>query len=256
MFRKYNLNSLIQKQNNDILISSREISEITNKQHQHIKRDIEVALKEDASNFGHIYFDSINRKQSEYLLPKNIALGIVSGYSFDLRMKIINRLEQLEKLNQPFQIPQNFYEALLLAANLEEQNQTLLLENKKQSQFITNVVHSHNTYTATQIAKDFDISAKLFNKILLESGVIYKNNGTYILSSRYQNYNLTEIKETEPNKDNKTFLSLRWTSKGKNWLKNNFEKALHKCDEKTFNEYNMQILSNLPQIPNTRIKRF
>lgn len=248
---------IIKKENIDIIaISSRDIAEITDKQHQHIKRDIEIALKEDASKFGHIYLDTMNRKQTEYILPKNIALGIVSGYSFDLRMKIINRLEELEKQNKNFQIPQTFHEALLLAADLEKQNQTLKIENKKQSQFITNVVHSHNSYTATQIAKDFNISAKLLNKILSESGVIYKNNGTYVLSSKYQGHNLTEIKETEPNKDNKTFLSLRWTSIGKNWLKNNFEKALHRCDEKTFNEYNMQILSNLPQIPNSRVKRF
>lgn len=243
-------------QNNDILISSREIAEITNKRHDNIIRDIESQLKNDALKFEGNYLDNLNRNKKQYLLPKNIALGIVSGYSFELRMKIINRLEELEKQNKNFQIPQTFHEALLLAADLEKQNETLKLENKKQSQFISNVVHSNNTYTATQVAKDFNISAKLFNKILLESGVIYKNNGTYILTSRYQNYGLTEIKESEPNKDNKTFLSLRWTSKGKNWLKNNFEKALHKCSEESFNEYNIQILSNLPKIPNSRIKRF
>lgn len=243
-------------QNNDILISSREIAEITNKRHDNIIRDIESQLKNDALKFEGNYLDNLNRNKKQYLLPKNIALGIVSGYSFELRMKIINRLEELEKQNKNFQVPQTFHEALLLAADLEKQNQTLKIENKKQSQFIANVVHSENSYTATQVAKDFNISAKLFNKILLESGVIYKNNGTYVLSSKYQGHNLTEIKETEPNKDNKTFLSLRWTSIGKNWLKNNFEKALHRCDEKTFNEYNMQILSNLPTIPNTRNKRF
>lgn len=243
-------------QNNDILISSREIAEITNKRHDNIIRDIESQLKNDALKFEGNYLDNLNRNKKQYLLPKNIALGIVSGYSFELRMKIINRLEELEKQNKNFQVPQTFHEALLLAADLEKQNQTLKIENKKQSQFIANVVHSENSYTATQVAKDFNISAKLFNKILLESGVIYKNNGTYVLSSKYQGHNLTEIKETEPNKDNKTFLSLRWTSIGKNWLKNNFEKALHRCEESTFNEYNMQILSNLPQIPNSRNKRF
>jgi anti-repressor protein len=162
---------------------------------------------------------------------------------------------EVEKQNS-FQVPQNFHEALLLAADLEKQNQTLLIENKKQSQFITNVVHNNNTYTATQVAKDLNISAKLFNKILVEAGVIFFNNGTYALVSRYQNHGLTELKESEPNRDNKTYLSLRWTSKGKNWIKNNFEKALHKCSEQSFNDYNMQILSNLPSIPNSRIKRF
>lgn len=55
---------------------------------------------------------------------------------------------EVEKQNQ-FKVPQTFHEALLLAADLEQQNQTLQLENKKKSQFISNVVHSENSYTAT-----------------------------------------------------------------------------------------------------------
>lgn len=102
----------IEKDNNIISITSRQIAEITNKKHSHIKRDIEVALKEDVSKFGRIYFDSMSRKQTEYLLPKNIALGIVSGYSFDLRMKIINRLEELENQKKTLALPQNYIEAL------------------------------------------------------------------------------------------------------------------------------------------------
>ncbi len=78
-------------------ISSREIAELTGKEHRNVKRDIENALGKDALKFEHIYLDSMNRQQTEYILPKNIALGIVSGYSFDLRMKIINRLDELEQ---------------------------------------------------------------------------------------------------------------------------------------------------------------
>lgn len=155
---------------------------------------------------------------------------------------------EVEKQNQ-FKVPQTFHEALLLAADLEKQNQTLLLENRKKSEFISNVVHSENSYTATQVAKDLNISAKLFNKILIEAGVLYFNNGTYVLTSRYQSFKLTTIKETTPNAENKTFLSLRWTVAGKNWIINNWSKALQKCTRETFDEYNMQVLKNIPSIP-------
>lgn len=251
------MNSLIQQSQATGVITLKEITDLIDVQHSKAMLKVEQLSKEPS--FGEVSkFDTFNLnnvKVETYLLNKKQAIAIGAKLNNSLLMKVIDRLEELEKQNT-FKVPQTFHEALLLAADLEQKNQTLLLENKKQSQFITNVVHSHNTYTATQIAKDFNISAKLFNKILLESGVIFKNNGTYVLSSKYQGHNLIEIKETEPNKDNKTFLSLRWTSIGKNWLKNNFEKALHRCDEKTFNEYNMQILSNLPQIPNSRNKRF
>lgn len=101
------VNQEIVPQFNETTITSRDIASLTNKDHKHVKRDIETALGKDATRFGRIYKDSMNRDQSEYVLPKNIALGIVSGYSFELRMKIINRLEELEasKTVPQFQLP-------------------------------------------------------------------------------------------------------------------------------------------------------
>lgn len=249
--------SINNQNKNDGVITLKEITDLINVQHSKAMLKVEQLSKEPS--FGEVSkFDTFNLnnvKVETYLLTKKQAIAVGAKLNNSLLMKVIDRLEELEKQNQ-FKVPQTFHEALLLAADLEKQNQTLQIENKKQSQFISNVVHSNNTYTATQVAKDFNISAKLFNKILLEAGVLFRNNGTYALTSRYQNYGLTEIKETEPNQDDKTFLSLRWTSKGKNWLKNNFEKALHKCSEDSFNEYNRQILSNLPTIPSSRNRRF
>lgn len=83
-----------------LTMSSREIAELTGKQHQHVKRDIEKMLKdiglEDASKFGHIYLDERNRKQTEFRLPKDLTLTLITGYRADLRYKIVKRLEELE----------------------------------------------------------------------------------------------------------------------------------------------------------------
>lgn len=249
------MNFLIQNQNNGV-ITLKEITDILEVRHDKAKLKVDELIKEP--DFGEVSkmdtFNLNNVKVQTYLLTKKQAIIVGAKLNNSLLIKLVNKLEEIESKNKPLELSRK--DLALMVIKAEEEKELLLIENKKQSQFITNVVHSHNSYTATQIAKDFNISAKLLNKILSESGVIYKNNGTYVLSSKYQGHNLAEIKETEPNKDNKTFLSLRWTSIGKNWLKNNFEKALHRCDEKTFNEYNIQILSNLPTIPNTRNKRF
>jgi phage antirepressor YoqD-like protein len=119
------VNQEIVPQFNETTITSRDIASLTNKQHIHVKRDIETALGKDVSKFGCIYKDSMNRDQVEYVLPKNIALGIVSGYSFELRMKIINRLDELENEKIPsrhYQLPETFAEALRLAADLSDEN--------------------------------------------------------------------------------------------------------------------------------------
>lgn len=82
-----------------ITMSSREIADLTSKQHQHVKRDIEkmlTELGEDASNFGHIYFDSMNRKQTEYLLDRELTETLLLGYSAALRRRVLRRLRELE----------------------------------------------------------------------------------------------------------------------------------------------------------------
>lgn len=91
--------------NNPLMMSSREIAALTGKQHQHVKRDIEkmlVELSEDASNFGRIYLDSMNREQTEYLLDKELTETLLTGYSAALRRRVIRRWRELEGGAQPF----------------------------------------------------------------------------------------------------------------------------------------------------------
>ena len=82
-----------------VTMSSREIADLTGKQHQHIKRDIESMLADlgkDASSFGRIYQDILNRQQTEYALPKRECLILVSGYDVVMRARIIDRWLELE----------------------------------------------------------------------------------------------------------------------------------------------------------------
>ena len=80
-------------------MSSREIAELTGKEHGHVKRDIEQmlkALEKDVSTFGCIYLDSVGRKQTEYRLDRELTQTLITGYSIPLRHKVIQRLNELE----------------------------------------------------------------------------------------------------------------------------------------------------------------
>ena len=54
-------------------MTSLEIAKLTGKQPMHVNRDISNLLKAlglDASKFGCIYLDSMNRKQKQFELPR------------------------------------------------------------------------------------------------------------------------------------------------------------------------------------------
>ena len=58
-------------------------------------------LNLDVLTFQHIYLDSMNREQTEYLLDKETCLCLVAGYNAKLRMAIIKRWQQLEQATPP-----------------------------------------------------------------------------------------------------------------------------------------------------------
>lgn len=108
-----------------LTMTSREIAEMTGKEHKHVRRDIEAMLSdvgEDRSKFGHIFLDAYGRKQPEYRLPKNLTLNLIAGYRADIRLKIIDRWIELEAANATpaFRVPVNLKEALKLALEQQE----------------------------------------------------------------------------------------------------------------------------------------
>lgn len=81
-------------------MSSREIANLTVKEHKNVCRDIRNILEElkiDVLRFERTYQDSQNRQQTEFLLPKRETLILTSGYSVVQRTRIIDRWLELEE---------------------------------------------------------------------------------------------------------------------------------------------------------------
>lgn len=86
-----------------LTMSSREIAELTGKEHKNVKRDIITMLNNleiDAISFEHTYLDSQNRQQTEFNLNKELTLTLVAGYNVKLRLAIIKRWQELEQKEQ------------------------------------------------------------------------------------------------------------------------------------------------------------
>ena len=110
-------------------MSSREIAEVTEKGHRHVCRDIRKMLMDigiEAEGYAQDWTDPQNGvTYREFLLPKDLTLNLIAGYRADLRLKIIRRWMELEgEAAQPAPtpaVPKTFREALLLAADQQEQ---------------------------------------------------------------------------------------------------------------------------------------
>lgn len=120
-------------------MTSLEIAELTGKVHKNVMRDIEKLINElgDELKIEPIsYIDKMNRKQKIYKLDRESTLLLTSGYSAQLRLKIIRRLDELEtgKVTPPQAqpttpvVPQNLPDALRLAATLAEEKEALAHE--------------------------------------------------------------------------------------------------------------------------------
>ena len=88
-------------------MSSRVIADLTEKRHDHVKRDVENMLGQlglDIPKFGGIYFDAQNRQQTEYLLDEELTMTLVTGYNVVLRNRVIKRWKELEN-QSPVNLP-------------------------------------------------------------------------------------------------------------------------------------------------------
>ena len=106
-------------------MSSRDIAELTGKDHKHVIRDIDRMIEDlrtDGPNVDHELLQGVIKTTdsrgytAEIRLPKDLTLTLIAGYRADLRLRIIRRWMELEdgRTAAPpaHALPQTFVEAL------------------------------------------------------------------------------------------------------------------------------------------------
>lgn len=168
---------------NTVTMSSREVADLTGKQHHHVVRDIKHNLAElnlDASKFGCIYLDASNRKQTEYLLPPDLVMTLLTGYSIPLRHRVVTRLQELENVSRHASIPQSLPEALRLAADLADQNgelQRLVSDQAPKVAAIKRLAAAGGAICITDAAKQLGVAPSRLFAWLEQHRWIFRRHG-------------------------------------------------------------------------------
>jgi len=169
-------------------MSSLQIAEITGKSHTNVLRDIESILEQaeiDLIKFESIYPDTYGRNQKCYILPRRECDLVVSGYSVKYRLAIIDRWHELEASQEKpaFHLPKTFSEALRLSAELAEQNESLLLENKvlaPKAAGLDRIAGTDGSMTITESAKALGVPPRQLFTWLEDNKWIYKRGAEWL----------------------------------------------------------------------------
>jgi phage regulator Rha-like protein len=118
-----------------ISMTSREIAELTGKQHKHVLRDIDKMLEEIGPDLGQgfktsTYTDDSGREYRQFILDRDSSYCLVAGYDANSRMRIIKRWQELENSLAPA-LPQDYPAALRALA--DETEARMLLEGKNRA---------------------------------------------------------------------------------------------------------------------------
>ncbi|MES3641532.1 phage regulatory protein/antirepressor Ant [Staphylococcus saprophyticus] len=221
----------IQIENNNELgpvVSSRTVAEELERQHQHVKRDLEKILMSpnvDTLIIPSQYKDSRGRTQNEYLLTKDgftLYMFNIQGHN-NFKMAYINKFNEMENALQN-KLPGSYKEAVAQLLENLERNEELQLENSIQKQQIGElkpkatyydlVLQNKSLLSVSKIAKDYGMSARALNTLLHDLGIQYKQGDIWLLYAKYQDKGYTQT-STYALDEEHSKVSTKWTQQGR-----------------------------------------
>ena len=165
-------------------MTSREIAELTGKEHKNVLVDIRKMLEDldlSSADFSAQYKDSTGRTLPCFNLPKRETMILVSGYSIPMRARIIDRWQELEG-TAPKPVELSRMDILKLAMESEEARikaEAQLAIAAPKAQFHDAVSEAINCQSVQEIAKVLGTGPNRLFKFLREEGLLMRDNLPY-----------------------------------------------------------------------------
>lgn len=210
----------------ELFVSSIVIAENVDYEHESISRLISTYLKEfcelrptDLKSDG-VFGTSSFRKW--YELDENqvtFLFQLMRNNQHTVKFKL-NLTKAFSLMKQKIQqkslsLPQTYLEALRAL--------TIEVENRQQLEKKVNLLtHASKLYTTSEIAKEIGLkSATALNSILNDDGVQYKQNGTWLMYSKYSERGYVSIKQQVLD-SGRIIYDRKWTGVGRDFILNKY----------------------------------
>lgn len=187
--------------NNVTTMTSKEIAELTGKQHFHVLRDIDDMLLElqhpklDSGFQLSEYIGKDGKPHRMYEMDRDSSYCLVAGYDVNARMRIIKRWQELESKN----IPKTFAEALRLASDQQfiiEAQATQMALDKPKVKFYEAIEEEQQSMSIGDYAKMLSDTHKIVigpNKLfefLRKKGYLMKGRDSLEANKPYVQYSM------------------------------------------------------------------
>lgn len=132
-----------------------------------------------------------------------------------------------ETLEKMICSPENVIRICTMLINEQKKNDKLESENEKLAEkcgYLDRILESKNAIPVTVIAKDYGMSAQVFNDLLHFLGIQYKlKSGTWVLYQKYADCGYTKSRTYQYDED-KTAVHTYWTQSGRLFLYDHLKK--------------------------------
>lgn len=215
--------------NQSVTMSSREIAELTGKQHKNVMADCRNmfdSLNIQSADFSADYQDEKGRTYQQYILDKDLTMTLVMGYSTELRYKVAKRWRELEESNKP-QLPTDYLSALkALTAEVEHRQQleSQLAIAAPKVEFVEKYVDSTGLFGFRQAAKTLKINERDFAEFLKSENIMYKLGGKWTAYSNHIDAGRFKV-VTGTTQEGFAFVENKFTAKGIEWLAGKLKEA-------------------------------
>lgn len=219
-------------------MSTKEIAELTGKRHDNVMADARKMLAELHGQDRLLSFQATVERPNPsggapiastvFMLPKRETLVLVSGYSIEMRARIIDRWQELEAGAAPkldLRQPAQLLAVCTQLAEICQEQQAQLEHQKPRVAFAEAVGASENDIKLHVAAKELNLGPRKLLAFLKDSGILMPSGLPYQQHIDSGRFRVVAVPFTAPDGEKRTRPETRVTGRGLTYLQQRLARA-------------------------------